>query len=146
MNIHSYVKEQLKIAADQRKRCQEQYPDWKDDEFNCADNRFVWGISFNPELTPSFCTLNCAQVYHNRRNHTYYLDIDPEVDSASLKAAVDRFEAFVYLTGEDVDRKMSLEELGMDLFSSNSLATLLCKFKLFAAGYFAMRGEDINEL
>ena len=135
MSIHSWAEEQLSIAAKQRKRCQESYPDWKDDEFNCADNKFVWGISHNPEQAPSFSTLNFIQVYYNRQYKIYYLDLDPEIDPVTLKAATERFESHLASRGIKVDKKLSLEEIGLDLFSAPSLEDLLFKFKLFVRGY-----------
>lgn len=131
----SWTEEQLKIAADQRKRCQKLYPDWKDDEFNCAENKFIWGISYNPEHTPSFSTLNYIQVYYNRKFKIYYLDLDPEIDCENLKRAASRFEAYVALEGLNRDKKLSIEEVGLDLFSAASLEDLLFKFKIFVLGY-----------
>ena len=131
----SWTEEQLKIAADQRKRCQKLYPDWKDDEFNCADNKFIWGISYNPECTPSFSTLNYIQIYYNRKFKIYYLDLDPEINCSSLKNIANRFEAYVALEGLNRNKKLSIEEVGLDLFSATSLEDLLFKFKIFVLGY-----------
>ncbi len=135
MSIQSWAEEQLRIAAKQRKRCQELYPDWKDDEFNCADNRFVWGISHNPEQVPSFSTLNFIQVYYNRQYKIYYLELDPEIDCNNLKKVANRFEAYVALEGLNENKKLSIEEVGLDLFSAASLEDLLFKFKIFVRGY-----------
>lgn len=135
MSIQSWAEEQLRIAAKQRKRCQELYPDWKDDEFNCADNKFVWGISHNPEQVPSFSTLNFIQVYYNRQYKIYYLELDPEIDCNTLKKVANRFEAYVALEGLNGNKKLSIEEVGLDLFSAVSLEDLLFKFKIFVRGY-----------
>lgn len=138
MNTKSWTEEQLEIAANQRKRCQESYPDWKDDEFNCVDNLFIWGVSHNPEQTSSFCTLNYIEVYYNRRFQTYYLDIDPEIDVKTMKMLLQKFDSFVYMQVEDATKKLTIEEVMPDLFSASSLEDLLCKFKIFVAGYTAM--------
>ncbi len=135
MSIQSWAEEQLRVAAKQRKRCQELYPDWKDDEFNCADNKFVWGISHNPEQVPSFSTLNFIQVYYNRQYKIYYLELDPEIDCNNLKKVASRFEAYVVLEGLNGNKKLSIEEVGLDLFSAASLEDLLFKFKIFVRGY-----------
>ena len=135
MSIQSWAEEQLRIAAKQRKRCQELYPDWKDDEFNCADNKFVWGISHNPEQVPSFSTLNFIQVYYSRQYKIYYLELDSEIDCSNLKEVANRFEAYVALEGLDGNKKLSIEEVGLDLFSAASLEDLLFKFKIFVRGY-----------
>lgn len=135
MSIQSWAEEQLRIAAKQRKRCQELYPDWKDDEFNCADNKFVWGISHNSEQVPSFSTLNFIQVYYNRQYKIYYLELDPEIDCSNLKKVANRFEAYVALEGLNGNKKLSIEEVGLDLFSAASLEDLLFKFKIFVRGY-----------
>lgn len=141
MSTERWTKKQLEIAAEQRNRCQKLYSDWKDNEFNCADNKFIWGVSYQPEETPSFCTLNYIQVYYNRKFKIYYLDLDPEIDCNTLRVAIKRFEAYLSLEGLNANKKLSLEEIGLDLFSAKSLEDLLFKFKVFATGYILTTEE-----
>lgn len=142
MSFNHYLEEQLKIAADQRKRCQEQYPDWKNDEFNCADNKFIWGISSNPAQQASFCTLNLIQIYFNRKTKVYYLDLDldsisePELET-TLKNLWNEFATIVDYNHQSCSKKLSLSEMGMDLFSAESLEDLYFKFKVLTSGYLA---------
>lgn len=135
MKSVSWVKEQLKIAAEQRKHCRELYSDWEDDEFNCADNKFIWGISHQPNQIASFCTLNYIQVYYNRQYKLYYLDLDLDMNPSMVESVFGQFAAYIYLEGGNVDKKLSLEEVGLDLFSAQSLEDLFAKFKIFTYGY-----------
>lgn len=139
--MEHWTAKQLEIAAEQRKRCQELYPDWKNDEFNCADNKFIWGISHQPEEIPSFCTLNYIQVYYNRKFKIYYLDLDPETTCNDLRVILQRFEAFITSQKGNNKKKLSLEEVVPDLFSAPSLEDLFCKFKVFATGYIIATEE-----
>ena len=79
MNLNTIkrkIKKELKSNAHRRKWCKKHYADWVDDEFNMLECHFMWGLSYNDNQTPSFHTLNKAQVYYNRVTQRYYLDID----------------------------------------------------------------------
>ena len=60
-----------------KRYCKKHFPDWKDDEYNCGDLKFLWGISYLGGRTPaSFCTLNFASLYYSRIKERYFLDLD----------------------------------------------------------------------
>ena len=63
----------------EKQRCMQEYPDWKDDEFNCLDNKFIWGVKAKTDQSgkePSFTTLNDIQIYYNRKSKLFFLDLD----------------------------------------------------------------------
>lgn len=76
--IKQYLRREMRHYKRQQRRCKREYPDWRDDEYNCLDNLFVWALTERPEdqRNPSFYTLNKAEIYYNRANKTYYLQID----------------------------------------------------------------------
>ena len=76
---HLKVKKILREIARERKRCAKQYPDWRDDEFNNLDDKFIWGCppEGKPSDTPtSFNTWDDAYIYFNRADGLYYMEID----------------------------------------------------------------------
>lgn len=70
-------KMQRKYNAEKR-RCARTYPDWKDDEYNDLDYKFIWGLSHNPkaESYASFHTWNKAALIFDRRAKEYILELD----------------------------------------------------------------------
>jgi hypothetical protein len=78
--IKQYLKREMRHYKRQMRRCKKQYPDWRDDEYNMLDNLFVWAVTENPEdqHSPSFSTLNKAEIYYNRATERYYMHIDTE--------------------------------------------------------------------
>ena len=63
------------------------------------DNLFVWALTENPEdqHSPSFCTLNKAEIYYNRATKRYYLHIG--ADHFDLTRP-DAREAYIFLLHE----------------------------------------------
>jgi len=75
--IGKRIKKMFKTLKKEKERCRKVYIDWEDDCFNSLDCKFIWGIpEKETEKEPSFCSLNKAQVYYNRKTKRYYLDID----------------------------------------------------------------------
>lgn len=54
------------------------YPDWSDNEYNCAELKFIFAIKNKSDksLAPSFSSLNDFIVYYNRKTKCYYADFD----------------------------------------------------------------------
>lgn len=81
--------------AREKRKCKQLYPDWRDDEYNCLHNRFVWAYTVDPN--PSFTTFNVAEIYYNRQTKLYYFsyDIDyfsnPSILKAVLKAVIEDY-------------------------------------------------------
>lgn len=70
---------ELAKMREERQRCANTYPDWRNDEFNCLDNQFIWGLKSKEDhsnMPPSFCTLNDIMLYYNRQHDIYYIDVD----------------------------------------------------------------------
>lgn len=71
-------KKELKYIKKRNKILAKKFPDWKDDEFNCDANKFIFGIKRNNDFEeqPSFYTDNIFEVYYNRESHLYFFTID----------------------------------------------------------------------
>ena len=68
MKLCKASKKELKYIKKRNKILAKKFPDWKDDEFNCDSNKFIFGIKRNNEFEeqPSFYTDNIFEVYYNR--------------------------------------------------------------------------------
>ena len=145
-----WLKKELKKASKDKKRCAKLYSDWKDDEFNCSSNKFIFGVMSENgfcDVVPSFYTLNDLQVYYNRDTEKYLLDIDCNLlclnsDSyiKRLNTLLKRFKCFMIDTfGEEIlNNNLSIEtsaDFVNDYWSTDDLLTLYRRFYIFVSGY-----------
>lgn len=78
MDAYDVEKELLKWE-EKRKFCKETYSDWEDNEFNCADLKFILGVKSKEDKSndvPSYCTLNIFTVNYDRSTKKYFADFD----------------------------------------------------------------------
>ena len=115
----------------------QEYPDWKDDEFNCLDNKFIWGVKAKSDQSgkdPSFVTLNDLQIYYNRKSKIYFLDLD------IAENYIKNYTLFInylydlghlpFIVSHTVKYPLTKEDK-KDLFSAKSLDLLCSKFLFF---------------
>lgn len=142
MKQSKYVKQQLKAAKRLRKFCQKNYPDWKDDEYNCGDLKFLWGLLKDRTAgsPPSFCTLNSATLYYSRLNRRYYLDIEvdnPKDFRASKEQLLQIFSCFqewVVASNEPIYTYQFSDRLDFDL-SGSTIGEIYAKFYIISFGF-----------
>jgi len=133
----------------EKARCVRLYPDWRDDEFNMLDNKFIWGYNTNPIITPSFCSWDDAYIYYNRADKKYYMTIDTGFyDTPYTEEAVriegerlDRIEnAFRnFLTENGYSTCAPVFPLKDPALEAYSLSELYVKFKIMVEGYRMFR-------
>ena len=71
------LKKALENIENEKKRCAEMYPDWRDDEYNCGACKFIWGVSYDPtDVEVSFYTNNELVIMYDRDQKLYYIDCD----------------------------------------------------------------------
>ena len=73
------LKRWAKEAKKFNKYCKKTFPDWKDDDYNCGDCRFVWGVTSDGTPAESFVTLNIAELFYSRIDKRYWLVIDDDL-------------------------------------------------------------------
>lgn len=131
----------------ERQRCAAAYPDWKNDEYNCLDNKFIFGITLdNPCQENSFNTVNDFMVYYNRKSKMYFYNIDPNLNITyiNLLFIKEYFKVFLlnnkFITDKESDERINASNLdfnNFDLYSAKSLKELYLKFKFFIKGLFS---------
>lgn len=154
--MSTWLNLELKRSKKEKKRCKKLYSDWKDDEFNCGANKFIFGIlsKDNKVLAdapqtgvPSFQTLNCMQVYYNRDTQKYLLDIDlynTENKNAYkyLSMILTKLRDFICEECKvininnliDIDLFTYLEDMS-NYWSASTLPILYFKLFMFTQGY-----------
>ena len=121
----------------EKQRCMQEYPDWKDDEFNCLDNKFIWGVKAKTDQSgkePSFTTLNDIQIYYNRKSKLFFLDLDISENYIKnytlLLSYLDDLSHQPFVTNHIIKCPLTEDEK-KDLFSAKSLGLLCNKFLFF---------------
>ncbi len=156
-DIDYKLKNEFEFYRKESERCAKSYSDWKNDETNCLDNKYLWGITVEGRSTgpASFQTLNYLDLYYNRRTKLYFLDIDlshwahPEwKDSDYLFSLLKLLKNYIEsITGESLSAKEYLiSTLDFhtvpDMFNDTSLEKLYYKFYLFIMGFCAAQISD----
>lgn len=147
--LNKYLAKELrKMGRELRRekdRCAKLYPDWRDDEFNMLDNKFIWGTCQKLNAIPSFCTWDDAYVYYNRATQKYYMTIDLGFYGLAYNAEIGRV-AIKRLTKikEDFETFLTKNEIPLDTrifpfedpaLEADSLAELYTKFLVMYQGY-----------
>ena len=147
LNDYLY-KELRKIGKNLKKekaRCAKLYPDWRDDEFNMLDNKFIWGCSNDLGAVPSFCTWDDAYIYYNRASQKYYMTIDlgfydvkyseefGRIAILRLTKIKEAFEDFLSKSG--IARGAIIFPYENPELEADSLAELYTKFYIMYLGY-----------
>ena len=78
--LNRYLRREFRSVNRRKKECAKLYPDWRDDEYNMLECKFLWALPARPceRDNPSFNTCNKATVYFNRENERYYITVDDE--------------------------------------------------------------------
>lgn len=144
--LQKFLREQQKNYNKRKKYCAKTYSDWKDDEFNMLDDKFIWAYTANPHETPSFCSLNDAIVYYNRESQLYIMDVDLSIyDSAdrdSMQRMIDKLtrieDSFAaWVSDIFAPKRLTNYDFSENFSSSlmaNDLITLRYKLGMIIAG------------
>lgn len=149
--IGKCVKKVLRQMKRERKRCAKQYPDWRDDEFNNLDNKFIWGclpIDAPFYKVPSFNTWDDAYVYFNRADNKYYMEIDTGFYSTVWNEELARMELERlnrikngfrdFLKQNDISYRGNLFPFKDPSLSATTLTELYLKLSVMIEGYRAI--------
>ena len=139
--INKWLKKELKRAKQLRKYCKKHFPDWRDDEYNCGDLKFLWGLTAGCDAAaaPSFCTNNIAVFYYSRIYKKYYLDID--FSCKNNKEAIKMLDYvyhhfYLYVLNHNLPKKIIKLQTPFELtLTGDSEMEVLSKFKILLDGY-----------
>lgn len=125
------------------------YSDWKDDEYNLREYKFIWGVISCDDLSsarPCMYTMNDIDILYDRKKKLYVLEIETiylfDSKLAELRYLKNLRQAFKnYLVEENIqiDYKPQLNVIrtmnGYNLFEAETLPELYYKFDLFVKGF-----------
>ena len=144
------IKREMKRMEKERKRCAKQYPDWKNDEYNCGPLKFIWGVLSSDDLSgypANFYTLNDLDITYNRDTKKYLLGLETIYKFNSTEDTVNyllrlKKEFSLFIFGNDdvgtFDRTALFNYNSGEMFIGDSILELYWKFCLFVNGF-----EDI---
>lgn len=147
--LDRYLKREFREIKRRKKECAKLYPDWRDDEYNMLECKFIWGVpARDNEPVASFNTYNKVTVYYNRENERYFMSLaDPffdltseEVQDAYVKYMLEIKEAFAdYVFSLDEDKRISFEPVHLDELATyglegESIVQLYCRFCVLVKG------------
>ena len=131
-----------KDYSKEKERCKKSYPDWRDDQFNMLDDKFIWGYNENPKEEPSFFSWDDAYVYFNRKNKTYYMEVNVWIwESMDAQGVISRlsrikeaFRNFLIENGYALDTEYPIlfPVAGLE---AETLTELYVKYKMLFSGY-----------
>ena len=147
--IGKNLKKMTRNLAKDKERCRREYIDWKDDEFNMLDNKFIWGYNVDPNKTPSFLSWDDAYIYFDRKNKKYCMIVDTtfytkqlEVDKSeeAARAEIDRLfqiaDAFRdFLIENNLRQRADFYYFRDNFLCADSLTELYTKFRIQIEGY-----------
>jgi hypothetical protein len=146
--INKWLRKEFRAIKKKKKQCKKLYPDWKDDEFNMLEDKFIWGVLINPyeNVTPSFNTLNKAYIYYNRETKLYYLNIDlyPVAKGSKglqltyLKDIKTALLNYVFATDDDgivPHGPVSVESIAMNGIMGETIEDLYLQFLILYYGF-----------
>lgn len=135
------------------RKMMKKYPDYKDDEYNCGDLKFIWGIKSWDDLTSkdaNLYSMNDLDIVYDREKKEYMLGIetiytfdDKEDEIKYLEGLLDKFTEYVrenkYITNQD---KMCLTYIeSSEPWRAETISELYIRFKIFVNGFKSVFGE-----
>ena len=140
-NIRNYI---------QVKKYKKLYPDYVDDEYNCGNLKFIWGVTSWDDLTgkdASLHTMNDIDIIYDRDTKLYNLSIETiymfegnkdEEECKYLRHLLDKFSK--YIDDNNLSKNYKIYLAMYDCFSAKSIEELYFKFKVFVEGYCKVCG------
>lgn len=130
------------------------YPDYEDNEYNCDELKFIWGIKSWDDLTPgeaNIFTMNDLDIVYDRARKEYLLGIETiysftEGNIGEINYLEDLLEKFTefavengYITAEDKHCLRCIES--NDPWRAETISELYIRFKVFVKGYKSVISE-----
>ena len=130
------------------------YPDNVDEENNCDDLEFIWGIKSWDDLTSSeanLYTMNDLYIVYDRKRNEYMLGIETiylftDGNNGEIKYLEYLLEKFTEFAKENnyisPNEKFCLRCIeSVDPWRANTISELYIRFKVFVRGYKAVVSE-----
>lgn len=130
------------------------YPDYKDDEYNCGELKFIWGIKSWDDLSDgdaNMWTMNDIEIAYDRKTKEYALSIETVYqfkDSKNgeikyLDGLLSAFTNYMNKNNYQTDKSFDFWTCqSVNLWRAKDIPALYTQFRLFVEGHKALyRGE-----
>ena len=122
------------------------YSDWENDEYNCGDLKFIWGVKSSDDVSNSvanFNTMNDIEISYDRSTETYHLSFETMYEFKNgaydevryLRSLLRSFSGFMCKNHYNIYKNYDLSCWDNHLFEARSIPELYTKFKTFVGGY-----------
>ncbi len=122
------------------------YPDYEDNEFNCGELKFIWGIKSSDDMhdqPANFYTMNDIDICYDRKSRLYMLGIETAYLFTSkseelnyLTGLLDKFTEFMMVNGHSIYEEPCLYMSQPSITTcATSIPNLYMQFKMFVNGY-----------
>ena len=142
------IKDKIYCARMKRK-----YPDWEDNEYNCGDLKFIWGVKSYDDLSsamPNFYTMNDIDIIYSRKSGLYSLGVETiyafdggqkQGEVKYLDGLLNEFTKFMVENNYKVDEPyMLLMAQPCTNCFAESIPELYTHFRIFVEGYRVIYG------
>ncbi len=130
------------------------YPDWEDNDYNCGDLKFIWGIKSGDDLSSvpaNFYTMNDIDITYSRKTGLYSLGIETaymfenskQGEAEYLNDLLQKFTQFMLDNNYDIDEPHMLW-MSMPVINdfAESISDLYTQFRIFVEGYKVVYGGE----
>jgi hypothetical protein len=130
------------------KKYKKLYLDWEDNEYNCGDTKFIWGIKSWDDLTGKDCnfyTMNDIDITYDRKTKEYYIGIETaymfqgnrkEEECKYLRQLLDAFTKFMDNNSYPKDDDYCLFMTNPSISTrAKSIEELYTNFRIFVEGF-----------
>lgn len=132
------------------------YSDWEDNDRNCGDLKFIWGIKSYDCLTSApanLYTMNDIDIIYSRKTGLYTLGIETaytfenskQCEAEYLNSLLQMFTQFMIDNNYKIDEPYMfwMGQPGINYFAE-SIPSLYTQFRIFVEGYKAVYGGEDN--
>lgn len=131
------------------------YPDYIDDEYNCGNLKFIWGIKSYDDMSSSdanMWTMNDIDICYDRDTNEYMLGIetvyifkDTFAECEYYDRLLKSFNKYMQDNGLDTEQNYCTFLSNLDLsLKANSIEELYTRFKIIVTGLCAVCEERGN--
>lgn len=132
------------------------YPDYKDDEYNCDELKFIWGIKSWDDLSvgnANMYTMNDIEIDYDRNIKEYVLGIESiyQFEKGKVGEAEYLDKLLTAFTNYMEENNYRMDEpfdfwscQSVNLWRAKDISTLYTQFRLFVEGYKALCGGVIQ--
>lgn len=127
------------------------YSDWEDNEYNCGEIKFIWGIKSYDDLSEAdacLYTMNDIDICYDRKEKVYILGVETAYLFEDKKAEVEYLERLLDKFTEFMEQNRYETHSSYCLFMSDlctnckaaTIGELYTMFRIFVEGYKEMYG------